>query len=98
MLEKDSEVWRRILQGVSSGQLSFLLRTASDTLSTPLVRWRYRVDCTWPQCGCHYSSTKHILNVCLVALSQGQYDRRILRNTFTGEGKLCEDLEIFSDI
>ena len=95
MLEKDSEVWRRILQGVPFGQLSFLFRTASDTLPTPLGRWRYWVHSTCPQCGSHSSITKHILNVCPVALCQGQYDWRILLNTFTKEGKPYEDMEIF---
>ena len=36
VLQKDSGAWRRILQGLLFGQLSFLLRAATDTLPTPL--------------------------------------------------------------
>ena len=35
-LEKYNKVWSRILKGLLAGQLSFILRAASDTLSTPL--------------------------------------------------------------
>ena len=37
----DNKVWARIQQGIPSGQLSFILRAASDTLPTPmnLTRW-----------------------------------------------------------
>ena len=107
VLEKDSGVWRRILQGLPSRQLSFLLRAASDTLPTPLnlVRWRYRVDPTCSLCGSHTSTTKHILNACPVALSQGRYSWRhdsilkkilfFLRQHLTGEEKLYGDLNGF---
>ena len=60
VLEDESGVWRRILQGLPSGQLSFLLKAASDTLLTPLnlVWWRYMVDSTCPLCGSHSSVIK----------------------------------------
>ena len=35
-LEDANQVWKRILQGLSAGQLSFLLRAGTDTLPTPL--------------------------------------------------------------
>ena len=40
-VEQDNKVWARIQQGLPSGQLSFILRAASDTLPTPmnLTRW-----------------------------------------------------------
>ena len=45
-LEKENRVWARIMDGLSAGQLSFILRAASDTLPTPLnlKRWKQKVD------------------------------------------------------
>ena len=41
-LEGDNRVWHRIMQHLPAGQLSFILREASDTLPTPLnlACWR----------------------------------------------------------
>ena len=77
-LELDNKVWSRIQQGLPSGQLSFMLRAASDTLPTPmnLSRWRYKADSKCPLCGSPYSTTLHILNACPTALSQGRYTWR----------------------
>ena len=52
-LEQDNKVWARIQQGLPSGQLSFILRAASDTLPTPmnLTRWRYKSGPNCPLCG-----------------------------------------------
>ena len=106
VLEKDSGVWKRTLKGLSSGQLSFILRPASHTLPTPLnlVWWRYSMDSTCPLCGSHTSTTKH-MNACPVALSQGRYSWRhdstlkkilhFLKQHLTGEGKLYGDLNGF---
>ena len=53
-LEKENSVWNRILDGLPPGQLSFILRAASDTLPTPLNlrRWRLRVDSKCSQHAC----------------------------------------------
>ena len=51
-LEDDNRVWHRIMQGLPAGQLSFIVRGASDTLPTPLnlARWKLRVDSRCPLC------------------------------------------------
>ena len=74
-LELDNRVWRRIQQGHPPGQLSFILRGASDTLSTPmnLFCWRYRADPKCPLCSSPQATTLHILNACPIALSQGRF-------------------------
>ena len=63
-------MWNRIMHGLPAGQLSFLLRAASDTLPTPLnlKRWRYRVDATCHLCSSPSPTTLHILNGCPQAL------------------------------
>ena len=80
LLEEDNRVWSRIFQGlhVPSGQLSFMIRAASDTLPTPLnlIRWKYRTDPKCPLCKYHFPTTKHILNACPVALSLDRYTLR----------------------
>ena len=63
------------------------------------------MDSTCSLCGSHTSTTKHILNACPVALSQGRYSWRhdsilkkillFLRQHLTGEGKLYGDLDGF---
>ena len=49
-LEKSNRVWSRILDGLPTKQLSFILRASSDTLPTPLDRrrWKMRFDSTSP--------------------------------------------------
>ena len=78
VLEKDNGVWNRIMQGLPAGQLSFLLRAASDTLPTPhnLKHWRFSVDGSCPLCSSPPPTTLHILNGCPLALSQGRYTWR----------------------
>ena len=51
-LESDCPSWNRIISGLPSGQLSFLLRAGSDTLPTPLnlARWRIQADPRCPLC------------------------------------------------
>ena len=36
LLEQECQVWKRIMEGLPAGQLSFILCAASDTLPTPL--------------------------------------------------------------
>ena len=107
LLEEDNRVWNRILQGLPSGQLSFMIRAASDTLPTPLnlIRWRYRTDPKCPLCRYRFPTTKHILNACPVALSQDRYTWRhdsilkkllvFLRQHLKDKGKLFGDLKGF---
>ena len=96
-----------VFQGLPSGQLSFMIRAASDTLPTPLnlIRWRYRTDPKCPLCRYHFPTTKHILNACPVALSLDLYTWRhdsilrkllvSLRQYLKDKGKLFGDLKGF---
>ena len=74
-LEADEPLWKRIMWGLPPGQLSFILRAASDTLPTPMnmARWRIQIDSKCPLCGYLRSTTQHILNGCQTALLQGRY-------------------------
>lgn len=67
-LEAKNCAWRRILQGLPAGQLSFLLRPGSDTLWTSLNlrTWRIMVD---PQV--RLPTVHHILSNCPTALTHG---------------------------
>ena len=58
-LESDNKVWTRIQQGLPSGQLSFILRAASDTLPTPmnLLRWRYKSESKCPLCASPHATS-----------------------------------------
>ena len=49
-LENSNQVWKRIMQGLLAGQMSFLLRAGTDTLPTLLnLRWwRLRMDSSCP--------------------------------------------------
>ena len=51
-LEQDNKVWAKIQQGLPSGQLSFILRAASDIIPTPmnLTCWRCKSDPKCPLC------------------------------------------------
>ena len=77
-LESSNHVWRRIMDGLPAGQMSFLLRAGSDTLPTPLnlKRWRLRMDSTCPLCGHTQPTIHHILSSCPEALQQGRYTWR----------------------
>ena len=77
-LEQDNHVWNRIITGLPSGQLSFILRAGSDCLPTPLnlKRWNYQVSASCPLCSNRSPTTKHILSVCPTALEQGQFTWR----------------------
>ena len=107
VLERDTNVWSRIMGGLPAGQLSFILRAASDTLPTPLnlARWRYKTDSSCNLCRSPTPTTLHILNACPVSLFQGRYTWRhdsvlnkiilFLQQHLAGQGKLYGDLDGF---
>ena len=70
--------WGRILRGLPIGQLSFVLKAASDTLPTPLnlKRWSYRVSAKCPLCDSPAATVSHILNGCPTVLNQGRFTWR----------------------
>ena len=77
-LEAVNHVWRRIMDGLPAGQLSFLLTAGTDTLPTPLnlKRWRIRVDSRCHLCMNRSPTVHHILSNCPEALKQGRYTWR----------------------
>ena len=77
-LEQESQVWKRIRDGLPAGQLSFILCAASDTLPTPLNLRRWKIQCgaKCSLCGNSRPTVAHILNGCPVALEQGRYTWR----------------------
>ena len=77
-LESDCPIWNRIVLGLPSGQLSFILRAGSDTLPTPLnlCRWKIQTNPRCPLCNSRSPTALHILNGCPVALNQGRYTWR----------------------
>ena len=77
-LEDDNKVWHRIIDGLPAGQLSFILRAASDTLPTPLnlKRWKLITDARCDLCEHKNPTSSHNLNGCTVALEQGRYTWR----------------------
>ena len=64
--------------GCNPGQLSFILRVASDTLPTPvnLKRWNIQCGSKCSLCGYSQPTTAHILGGCSVVLSQGHFTYR----------------------
>ena len=70
-LEKSNRVWSRILDGLPSKQLSFILRASSDTLPTLLNqrRWKMRFDASYHLCKSNSPTVLHILNFCPTALN-----------------------------
>ena len=63
------------MDGLPAGQLSFILRAASDTLPTPL-NLKYRLDAKCHLCSSNRATTAHILNGCPIAVEQGRYTWR----------------------
>ena len=63
-LEACCGTWNRLMLGCHPGQLSFILRAASDTLPTAvnLQRWHIQCSAKCPLCGCVQPTTAHILN------------------------------------
>lgn len=72
-LEEENRVWNRITDSLPPGQLSFILRAASDTLPTPvnLECWRYP-DSKCHPCGSPSPTVFHILSSCPTSLNQGR--------------------------
>ena len=77
-LEPTCRVWNRIISGLHSGQLSFMLRASVDCLPTPLNlrRWKYITDPKCKLCSLPTPTTLHILSNCQTALDQGKYTWR----------------------
>ena len=111
-LEKENRVWNRIMDSLSPGQLSLLLRAASDTLPraasdtlpTPLNlrRWRYRSDSKCILCGSVHPTVLHILNACPTALNQGRFTWRhdsVLKCLVHGiKTFLSKDEKLYADL
>ena len=75
-LLETNKTWARLVTGLPSGQLSFILRTG---LPTPLnlKLWKYYCsDPSCPLCGSSQATSVHILNGCPTALNQGRYTWR----------------------
>ena len=77
-LEKEEKLWRRILSGLPSGQLSFLLRAGCDCLPSPinLRRWKIITESKCALCSSPNPTSNHILSCCPSALEQGRYTWR----------------------
>lgn len=103
-LEEENRVWKRIMDGLPAGQLSFILRAASDTLPTPvnLKRWKIRIDATCSLCGSPSATTHHVLNGCHEALTQGRYtwrhDSVLLKLVSFIKPSLPPEAKIYSDL
>ena len=108
LLRENNSVWSRILQGLPSVQLSFMIRAASNTLPKVLnlVCWRYRTDPKCPRCRYHFPTPKHILSACPIALPQDRFTWRhdsilrkvlvFMRQQLKETGKLYGDLKKFN--
>ena len=74
-LEHEDNLWKRIITGLPSGQLSFVLRACSETLPSPstLARWKYQLSRKCPLCDAPVCNVKHILNCCPKALDDDRY-------------------------
>ena len=77
-LEAETKVWKRIVDGLPAGQLSFILRCGSDTLPTPtnLRCWKIQVHARCRLCDSPQATAHHILNGCKQALEDGRYTWR----------------------
>ena len=61
--------------GCNPGQLSFILRAASDTLPTSvnLKRWHIQCGARCSLCGCTQPTTAHVLGGCPTSLKQERF-------------------------
>ena len=78
-LEEENHSWRKIMRnGLTSGQLSILLKAGSDSHPTPINLRRMRIQhgSQCPLCSTVRPTTAHILNGCFTALNQGRYTWR----------------------
>ena len=102
-LEAENHFWRRIMDGLPSGQLSSLLRAGFDTLPTPMNLQRYKIQvsshcklCQRPQ-----TTTGHILSACREALEMGRYTWRhdfVLLSLVRSLGKAMPNIQIYADL
>ena len=102
-LEAENHFWRKIMDGLPSGQLSFLLRAGSDILLMPMNLQRYKIQvsshcklCQRPQ-----TITRHILSACPEALEQGRYTWRhysVLLSLVRSLGKATLNIQIYADL
>ena len=74
-LASGCRTWNRLLLGCNLGQLSFILRAASDALPTSvnLKRWHIQCGARCPFCGCTQPTTAHVLGGCPTSLKQGRF-------------------------
>ena len=77
-LETSCRTWHRLLSSLHPGQLSFLLRAASDTLPTVMNLQRWKIQCSAKciLCDSSHPTTAHVLSGCPTALSQDRYTYR----------------------
>ena len=77
-MEASCKTWNRLLSTFHPGQLSFLLRAASDTLPTAvnLQRWSIQCDAKCLLCDSTRPTTAHVLSGCPAALNQQRYTFR----------------------
>ena len=105
-LESFCKTWNRLLKGFHPGQLSFLLRAASDTLPTAvnLQRWSILCEAKCLLCDSRRPTTAHVLSSCPAALNQQRYTYRhdqVLRVLATNLSEAFADIpfvEVFADI
>jgi len=105
-LETSCRTWNKLLSGFHPGQLSFVLRAASDTLPTAvnLRRWHIQCDAKCTLCDSNRPTTAHILGGCSVALSQQRYTYRHNQVLFTLVSKLttifsdCRVVSVYADL
>ena len=105
-LENSCKTWNRLLKGFHPGQLSFLLRAASDTLPTPvnLQRWSLQCCARCSLCDTNCPTTAHILSGCPVALTQQRYTDRHNQVLFILAAKFVETftsapfIKVFADL
>ncbi|XP_065884075.1 uncharacterized protein [Dysidea avara] len=105
-LESSCKTWNRLLKGFHPGQLSFLLRAASDTLPTAvnLQRWSILCEAKCLLCDSRRPTTAHVLSSCPAALNQQRYTYRhdqVLRVLATKLSEAFADIpfvKVFADI
>ena len=72
-LKGENKTWNRLLNGLPSCQLSFIIKAVIDCLPTPinLMRWKCISDPSCSLCGSNQATSLHILNGCPEVLNQG---------------------------
>ena len=103
-LEESTRIWKRIIDGMPAGQLSFILRAGSDTLPMPmnLHRWKIQLYSHCPLCSFPQTTVNHILNGCQYALDGRRYTWRhdsILRKLIMFmKSKITTSTQMFADL